>query len=118
MAKLYEHMLIIYQVAVTMGGCVYRMCYGYTFRDSFKGLTTLKTLRMKQKDGHKPAPGFDYSALAPLNNSLEELYLIGTPAFSSVFTEFHRLHTLSIGGSDCDIPELTDTQCCLFQVCP
>jgi len=30
MAKLYEHMLIIYQVAVTMGGCVYRMCYGYT----------------------------------------------------------------------------------------
>ncbi|KAF6021325.1 hypothetical protein EB796_020371 [Bugula neritina] len=232
MAKLYEHMLIIYQVAVTMGGCVYRMCYGYTLllfllcntsqvnsqfiegrqcgkpceierctcgipgvmdcsdsqitqfsvpptlnttgirvlklnhnhlnsipdlspftdlesldlsynkisfigplaffsntrllhlnisfnnillsnetisRDSFKGLTTLKTLRMKQKDGHKPAPGFDYSALAPLNNSLEELYLIGTPAFSSVFTEFHRLHTLSIGGPDCDIPELTNT---------
>ncbi|KAF6021714.1 hypothetical protein EB796_019979 [Bugula neritina] len=77
-------------------------------RDSFKGLTTLKTLRLKQKDGHKPAQGFDYSALAPLNNSLEELYLIGTPAFSSVFTEFHRLHTLSIGGSDCDVPELTD----------
>jgi len=55
------------------------------------------TRRLKQKEGHKPTQGFDYSALAPLNNSLEELYLIGTPGFSSVFTEFHRLHTLSIG---------------------
>ena len=50
---------------------------------------------MKQR--LRPAPEFDYYALAPLHQTLEQMFVIGTPRFSSAFKHFTRLHTLSIG---------------------
>lgn len=49
------------------------------------------------KQSLKPESEFDYTQLAPLNSSLEQLFATGTPQLSSVFEYFTNLHTISLG---------------------
>ncbi|XP_067943137.1 toll-like receptor 4 [Watersipora subatra] len=72
-------------------------------RESFQGLTNLKTLRMKQN--RRPTE-FDYEAVTALNETLEELYITGTPTFSTQLSHLSHLHTLSLGGYECNVPSL------------
>lgn len=57
--------------------------------------TLLCYYRLKQSV--QPSEGVDYSFLSPLYETLEELYITGTPALSPVLMHFSRLHTLSLG---------------------
>ena len=40
---------------------------------------------------------FSYTQLAPLNRTLEPLYITGSPQLGSVFQHFYKLHTISFG---------------------
>ena len=51
------------------------------------------------KQNIRPNSQFDYGALEPLNSTLEELFITGTPTFSPVLKSFTKLHTLSLGKS-------------------
>ena len=51
--------------------------------------------RLKQRT--RPAEHVDYDFLSPLYDTLEELYITGTPALSQVFIHFNELSTLSLG---------------------
>lgn len=51
--------------------------------------------RLKQTEA--PSIGFAYEQLAPLNQTLEELYISGTPTLSPTFEAFINLQTLSLG---------------------
>ncbi|XP_067948476.1 uncharacterized protein [Watersipora subatra] len=72
--------------------------------DSFHGLSKLRTLKMKQ---NKKPEEFDYAAVAVLNETLEELYITGTPTFSKKLIGLSKLNTLSLGGSQCNITSMT-----------
>ena len=51
--------------------------------------------RLKQTT--QPAEGVDYNFLQPLYNTVEELFINGTPVLSQVFIHFNKLNTLSLG---------------------
>lgn len=51
--------------------------------------------RLKQTT--QPAEGVDYDFLQPLYNTVEELFITGTPVLSQVFMHFNKLNTLSLG---------------------
>ena len=49
------------------------------------------------KQSTAPVDGFDYSQVAQLNRTLEELFITGSPTLSDAFKHLTKLHTISLG---------------------